>query len=242
MKKLLIIPVLAFALAACSNSGGSGKADLKTNIDTVSYKIGFDMGKNLRQQKVEGVNTDAFMAGLITGLKSDTAQLTQEQMSAAEATFITKLNEKRTADMKKAGEEMKAKCEKFLAENKGKPGVITTASGLQYKVIKEGTGPLPKATEAVVVNYRGTLIDGKEFDSSIKRGQPAKFPVSGVIPGFTEVLQLMKVGSKWEVYIPANLAYGPQGAGDMIPPNSMLIFELELLGIQPVDAPQQQPH
>jgi len=122
--------------------------------------------------------------------------------------------------------------EVFLAENKKKKGVITLPSGLQYQVIKEGTGKIPKATDTVTTHYRGTLIDGTEFDSSYKRGEPASFPVNGVIKGWTEALQLMKVGSKWQLFIPSNLAYGPQGAGQAIGPNATLIFEIELLSIK----------
>ncbi len=231
MKQLFIIPLLALTLAACSKSGG-GSADLASNIDTVSYSIGFDMGKNLRQQKVD-VNADAYLAGMQAGLKSDTAALTTEQMQAAVQAYIQAQGERQKAEMEKKGAEMKDKGAKFLAENKSKSGVVALPSGLQYKVIKEGNGPQPKADETVVINYKGTLIDGTEFDSSYKRGQPASFPVSGVIPGFTEALQLMKVGSKYEVYIPSNLAYGESGAGEVIPPHATLIFEIELLSIQP---------
>lgn len=231
MKHLFIIPLVAVTLAACSQSGGSS-ADLKTNIDTVSYSIGFDMGKNLRQQKVD-VNTAAYLAGLQRGLESDTAALTAEQMQTAVNAYIAAAGERQKAEMEKKGAEMKEKGAKFLAENKSKQGVVELPSGLQYKVIKEGNGPKPTASETVVINYKGTLIDGTEFDSSYKRGQPASFPVSGVIPGFTEALQLMKVGSKYEIYIPSNLAYGETGAGDVIPPHATLIFEIELLSIQP---------
>jgi FKBP-type peptidyl-prolyl cis-trans isomerase FklB len=227
----IIIPLIAVTLAACSESGG-GSADLKSNIDTVSYSIGFDMGKNLRQQKVE-VNTAAYLAGLQRGLESDTAALTAEQMQTAVNAYIAAAGERQKAEMEKKGAEMKEKGSKFLAENKSKQGVVELPSGLQYKVIKEGNGPKPTANETVVINYKGTLIDGTEFDSSYKRGQPASFPVGGVIPGFTEALQLMKVGSKYEIYIPSNLAYGEAGAGDVIPPHSTLIFEIELLSIQP---------
>ena len=141
-----------------------------------------------------------------------------------------------TPPMQLAETSSKVEGEAFLAANKVKPGVVTTASGLQYKVITEGNGPQPKATDTVTVDYRGTLIDGTEFDSSYKRGQPATFPVSGVIKGWTEALQLMPVGSKWQLFIPPQLGYGDRGAGNSIPPNSTLIFEVELLSIQ-----QKQP-
>src|SRR5438309_9145950 len=137
--------------------------------------------------------------------------------------------------MKQAGENNKKEGEAFLAANKSKPGVVTLPSGLQYKIVKPGTGPKPAATDTVVANYRGTLINGTEFDSSYKRGEPLTIPVSGVIKGWTEALQLMPVGSKWELYIPSDLAYGARGAGADIGPNSTLIFEIELLSIQGKD-------
>ena len=142
---------------------------------------------------------------------------------------------------KEAGAKNAAAGQKFLADNKTKEGVKTTASGLQYKVMKEGSGATPKTTDTVTVNYRGTLIDGTEFDSSYKRNEPISFPVTGVIPGWTEALQLMKVGSKYQVFIPANLAYGAQGAGQVIGPNSTLIFDVELLGVQASPSPAPSP-
>jgi FKBP-type peptidyl-prolyl cis-trans isomerase FklB len=142
----------------------------------------------------------------------------------------------------KASVKVKAEGDKFLEENKKKSGVITTPSGLQYEVIKEGTGPQPDSTDVVSVHYKGTLINGEEFDSSIKRGTPEKFGVTGVIPGWTEALLKMKVGSKWKLVIPSNLAYGERGAGRQIKPNSVLVFEMELLNIEPKAAPaKDQP-
>jgi FKBP-type peptidyl-prolyl cis-trans isomerase FklB len=141
---------------------------------------------------------------------------------------------------KELGEKNKTEGTKFLEENKKKPGVKTTASGLQYKVEKEGTGPQPKGTDMVTVNYRGTLIDGTEFDSSYKRGQPATFPVNGVIKGWTEALQLMKKGAKYQLFIPSNLAYGERAMGPDIGPNSTLTFEVELMDVKPPPAPVPQ--
>jgi FKBP-type peptidyl-prolyl cis-trans isomerase FklB len=143
--------------------------------------------------------------------------------------------------MKIMGEKNKKEGEAFLAANKKKEGVITLPSGFQYKAIKEGTGKTPKATDTVTVNYRGTLIDGTEFDSSYKRGQPATFRVNGVIAGWTEALQLMKEGSKWELFIPANLAYGERGAGAAIGPNAVLIFEVELISVKPAESGEKAP-
>ncbi len=142
--------------------------------------------------------------------------------------------------MKQAAETNKKEGEAFLAANKTKPGVVTTPSGLQYKILKEGTGPKPTAADKVVCNYKGTLINGTEFDSSYKRGQPATFPVGQVIKGWTEALQLMPVGSKWQLFIPADLAYGERGAGNDIGPDSTLIFEVELLSIEGKEAPAKK--
>src|SRR5881394_629143 len=149
--------------------------------------------------------------------------------------------EKQIAASKEAAEKNKAEGEKFLEENKKKDGVKTTASGLQYKVLKEGSGPSPKETDTVVTNYRGTLIDGTEFDSSYKRNEPATFPVNRVIKGWTEALQLMKPGGKYKLFIPSNLAYGPGGAGGDIGPNATLIFEVELLSSKPAEAATTSP-
>jgi len=162
-------------------------------------------------------------------------QMTEEQVKETMTAFEKEMTDKQKA----AGVKNGADGEKFLAENKKKEGVKTTASGLQYKVLKEGSGAQPKETDTVIANYRGTLIDGTEFDSSYKRGQPATFPVSGVIRGWTEALQLMKAGSKYQLFIPANLAYGERAIGGDIGPNSTLIFEVELLDVKP--APGANP-
>ena len=151
--------------------------------------------------------------------------------SEAMAAFKEEMMKKHEEELKKAAEKNKKEGEAFLAENKKKEGVVTLPSGLQYKVIKEGDGQMPKDTDMVTVNYRGTLVDGTEFDSSYKRGNPATFPVNGVIPGWQEALKLMKVGSKWQLFVPAGLAYGEKGAGSTIGPNATLIFEVELLSI-----------
>ena len=201
---------------------------LKDTKDKVSYSFGLNIGFNFRKQNVE-LNPDAFMAGLRDALAGRNPALTEEQVREAMAAFEKDMQSKQQQAAEKNG----AASEKFLADNKNKPGVKTTASGLQYKVVKEGSGESPKATDTVTVNYRGTLIDGTEFDSSYKRGQPATFPVSGVIKGWTEALQLMKPGAKYQLFIPANLAYGERGAGGDIGPNSALIFEVELLKVTP---------
>ena len=218
------------------------KTELKTDIDKVSYSFGLQVGFNftrqneaLKKQNVQ-INTDAMMAGVKDAIAGK-PQLTTDQVRQTLAAFEKDMTQKVQATAQKNTSDG----EKFLAENKKKEGVKTTASGLQYKVIKEGSGPQPKETDTVTVNYRGTLIDGTEFDSSYKRGQAATFPVNGVIKGWTEALQLMKVGSKYQLFIPPNLAYAERQMGPDIGPNSTLTFEVELVGIQPTGTPSPSP-
>jgi FKBP-type peptidyl-prolyl cis-trans isomerase FklB len=184
-----------------------------------------NIGANLSRQKVD-INPDLLAAGIKDSIAGKT-QLTQDQVKEVMAQFEKDMEQKQKA----AGEKNKADGVKFLEENKKKEGVKTTASGLEYKVIKEGTGPQPKATDMVTVNYRGTLIDGTEFDSSYKRGQPATFPLNGVIKGWTEGLQLMKQGGKYQFFVPSNLAYGERSVGGDIAANATLIFEVELIKV-----------
>jgi FKBP-type peptidyl-prolyl cis-trans isomerase FklB len=208
---------------------------LKDQKDKVSYSIGLNIGTNLSRQNVE-INADALMAGIQDGIAGK-PQLTQDQIKEVMTTFEKDMQAKQKA----AGEKSAAEGTKFLEENKKKEGVKATASGLQYKVIKEGTGAQPKATDTVTVNYRGTLINGKEFDSSYKRGQPATFPLNGVIKGWTEGLQLMKTGAKYQFFVAPNLAYGERAVGPDISPNSTLIFEIELLDTKPTATPATSP-
>ncbi len=199
--------------------------------DKVSYSIGLDVGQSL-QNLGDDIKLDLVIDGLQDGFKGNDPKLTKEEISVVQQEFAAKMQAKQQA---KLGE-LKAKNAEagaaFLAENKAKEGVKVTESGLQYEVLKEGDGPIPTATDRVKVDYVGTLINGKEFDSSIKRGQPAVFGVNEIIPGWTEALQLMKVGSKYRIVIPANLAYGENGAPPIIEPNSVLIFDVDLLGIE----------
>jgi FKBP-type peptidyl-prolyl cis-trans isomerase FklB len=228
MKRLTII-FAAFALVL-SVFGQEKSPPFKDQKDKFSYSIGLNIGANLSKQKIE-VNPDM----VTTGIKDAIAgkpQLTQDQVKEVMTTFEKDMEQKQKA----AGEKNAADGAKFLEENKKKEGVKTTSSGLQYKAIKEGTGPQPKATDVVTVNYRGTLINGTEFDSSYKRGEPATFPLNGVIKGWTEAVQLMKVGSKYQFFIPHQLAYGDRAVGPDITPNSTLIFEVELLGVKPPEA------
>lgn len=199
---------------------------LKDQKDKVSYSIGLNVGFNLSKQKIS-VNTDALSAGIKDALASK-PQMTETEVKETMAAFEKEMIEKQKAE----GEKNAADGVKFLEDNKKKDGVKSTASGLQYKSLKEGSGAQPKATDTVTVNYRGTLIDGTEFDSSYKRNEPATFPLNGVIKGWTEGLQLMKKGSKYQFVIPAALAYGERSPGSGIPPNSTLIFEVELLEVK----------
>ena len=221
-----------FTIVGAFVSTAAAEVPLKDTKDKVSYSIGCDIGSTFKKQNME-INVDAMVAGMKDALTGGKLQLTEEQMKETLTAYSKELNEKQMVANKEAGTKNAAAGEKFLTENKGKQGVKTTASGLQYKVIKEGAGASPKETDTVVTHYRGTLINGKEFDSSYKRGEPASFPVNRVIKGWTEGLQLMKVGSKFEFYVPASLAYGERGAGQDIGPNETLIFEVELKEIKP---------
>ena len=221
--------IISFALLSLAGSvfGQDKSTPLKDSKDKVSYSIGLNIGFNLKKQNVS-INPDTFVLGLKDALAGK-PQMTDEQVKETMTAFEKEMIDKQKA----AGVKNGADGEKFLAENKKKEGVKTTASGLQYKVVKEGSGAQPKEKDTVMANYRGTLIDGTEFDSSYTRGQPATFPVSGVIKGWTEALQMMKVGSKYQLFIPANLAYGERAIGPDIGPNSTLIFEVELLDVKP---------
>lgn len=210
----------------------AGSKDLKDEKDRVSYSIGLNMGSNLKRQSVE-INTDTFMKGLKDALDGGKPLMTESEIQETMRSFQVALRAKQEEKRKADGEKNKVAGEAFLAENKKKEGVKTTESGLQYKIIKEGTGGSPKPADRVEVIYRGTLIDGTEFDSTAKHGgKPAQFGVTGVIPGWTEALQMMKTGSKWQLFIPSNLAYKDRGQGQTIGPNSTLIFDVELVSIK----------
>jgi FKBP-type peptidyl-prolyl cis-trans isomerase FklB len=215
---------------------------LKTDKQKQSYAIGQSIGQGVQKNfQRDGIDVDpAILARAIRdALTNAKPAMTDEESKATLDALKTQIMAKREATAKAAqaeaqvqGDANKKAGDAFLADNKTKDGVVTLPSGLQYKVITAGTGPKPAATDTVVCNYRGTLIDGKEFDASVKHGGPASFPVNGVIKGWTEALQLMPVGSKWQLFIPPNLAYGPQGAGADIGPNSTLVFDVELLSIK----------
>jgi len=200
---------------------------LKNQRDKMSYIIGMDIGTNLKKQSID--IDPAFLArGIKDALTGGKPMLTEREIQETMAVFQKEM----MAKQQEVATKNKKGGEAFLVENKKKEGVKTLPSGLQYKVIKEGTGKKPKLTDTVTAHYRGTLIDGTEFDSSYKRGQPASFQVSGVIPGWTEALQLMGEGAKWQLFVPSNLAYGERGAGGLIGPNATLIFEVELVSVQ----------
>ncbi len=226
---------LAMAMcAAVALSGAAFAADapeLKSDKEKISYSIGMDIGGNLKRGSVE-VDPDLLAKGLKDSYGGGKTILTEDQARQAIADFQKTLMAKQAETMQKLSEKNKADGEKFLAENAKKEGVKVLPSGLQYKEITPGTGKSPKTTDTVTTHYKGTLIDGTEFDSSYKRGQPATFQVSGVIPGWTEALQLMKEGAKWQLFVPSNLAYGERGAGREIGPNATLIFEVELISVK----------
>ena len=217
--KLRVIIMLGI-LFLVSQVNAEEKLVLKNQKEKVSYIIGMDIGGNLKKQSID-MDPNILAKGIQDALGGAKPLLTDQEMQETMIAFQKELMEKH----KKQGED-------FLAENKKKEGVKTLPSGLQYKVIKAGTGKKPKADDTVTANYRGTLIDGMEFDSSYKRGQPATFRVSGVIPGWAEAFQLMEEGAKWQLFVPSNLAYGQRGAGKVIGPNTALIFEIELVSIQ----------
>ena len=219
---LFLVPALL-----CSQ----GKEPIKTQKDKVSYSIGLDFGKNMKLQSIE-LNLDLLLRGIRDGLAEAKPALTDAEMQECMTTFQKEMMAKMQEKARVAGERNKKEGDAFLADNKKKPGVVTLQSGLQYKILKEGTGKSPSVTDTVTIHYKGTLIGGKEFDSSFRRGTPTTYPLNGFIPGWIEALPKMKVGSKWQLFIPSGLAYGERGNGQEIGPNATLIFEIELLGVK----------
>ena len=224
--KLNIIIILA-VLFLVSQVNAQENLVLKTQKDKMSYVIGMDIGNNLKRQSID-VDPNILAKAIKDALAGQKPLLSDQEIRETMAAHQNEMKAKQEVLAKKNKEQGDA----FLAGNKKKEGVKTLPSGLQYKVIKAGKGKKPKPDDSVTTNYRGTLIDGTEFDSSYKRGQPAAFKVSGVIPGWTEALQLMEEGAKWQLFIPPSLAYGERGAGGTIGPNATLIFEIELISIQ----------
>src|SRR6202050_2929377 len=213
-------------------AGSQTASAFKTQKDKVSYAIGMNIGTTLHRQSVD-IDPKVLQQGLEDAMAGGKTLLSEDEARATLTEFQADMRKKMQEKMQAAGEANKKEGAEFLAANKAKEGVVTLPSGLQYKILTAGTGPKPTSSDTVVCNYKGTLIDGKEFDSSYKRGQPATFGVGQVIKGWTEALQLMPVGSKWQLFIPSSLAYGERGAGADIGPNSTLIFEVELVSIKP---------
>jgi FKBP-type peptidyl-prolyl cis-trans isomerase FklB len=214
---------------------------LDTPKAKLSYAIGADLGNKLRAQSID-IDPAILHQAMLDAIAGNKARMTDDEIHTALVDLSNQLRQKQMAQLKELGEKNKKDGETFLAENKTKEGVVALPSGLQYKILKTADGKKPTASDTVVCNYRGTLINGKEFDSSEKHNGPATFPVNGVIKGWTEALQLMPVGSKWELFIPSDLAYGERGAGADIAPNSTLIFDVELLSIKEKDtAAQEKP-
>ena len=214
-----------------TSSATTTPAALRNVRDSLSYAIGLSVADFYRRQNITNINT-ALVVRAINDVKDGKVVMNDQQAQACIINYMKKSEAEKAAGNKKLGQD-------FLSANKNKPGVITLPSGLQYQVIKEGTGPKPSLTDRVKVHYHGTTIDGKVFDSSVQRGQPVELAVNGVIPGWTEALQLMPVGSKWKLFIPSDLGYGDQQAGPLIPPGSALVFDVELLDIigKPVPPP-----
>jgi FKBP-type peptidyl-prolyl cis-trans isomerase FklB len=212
-------------------------AGMGSDKQKASYGIGFRMGSDMRgsQLTADDVDLQAFVRGMTDGINKSKPAISEQDLSQAMKNFHDQLTARIQDKAKSAGEKNKKDGEAFLAANKGKDGVKTLPSGLQYKVIKSGNGPTPGANDTVKAHYKGTLLDGTVFDSSYDRGEPATFPVNGVIPGWTEALQLMKVGDKWQLFIPSKLAYGENGAGGDIGPNAVLVFDVELLDVNKGD-------
>jgi FKBP-type peptidyl-prolyl cis-trans isomerase FklB len=224
-------------LAVAQDAAGAGQAapEFKTDKDKFSYALGMNFGENFRKQGLDldpAVFAKAFAEAFSTGKTS----MSEQDMTTVLTAAAQEIRKKQAAVVAEKSEKAQKEGEAFLADNKTKEGVVTLPSGLQYKILKAGTGEKPTLEDTVQCNYKGTLINGTEFDASEKHGGPASFPVKGVIAGWTEALQLMPVGSKWQLFVPSNLAYGPQGPPD-IGPNATLIFEVELVSIQKAAAP-----
>lgn len=228
-RKLLAAAVMSLTLSSAMAANES--APLSTDMDKLSYSIGADFGSNFKKQGI-AINPDAMMQGFKDGLDGAPLKLTEQQMKDVMTQFQKDFMAKREAEMAKKAQENKSAGEAFLNQNKGKEGVVSLPSGLQYKIVEAGNGVKPSRDDTVTVEYTGTLINGQVFDSTDKTGKPATFKVSQVIPGWTEVLQLMPSGSTWEVFIPSNLAYGERSVGGPIGPNETLVFKIHLISVK----------
>jgi FKBP-type peptidyl-prolyl cis-trans isomerase FklB len=234
LKYIVLFSGIAFlSLTACEGQKNKeSKATLTTSNDTVSYAIGVSIGGNLKKDNLNEINVDLIADGIKAAMKNDSSVMKTEAAQASIQSFMMNREKKKATDNLEKGK-------KFLDENGKKEGVKTTPSGLQYQVIKEGTGPKPALTDKVSVHYHGTLLNGEVFDSSVQRGKPYELGVNQFVPGFSEALQLMPVGSKYKIWVPGNIAYGERSPGGSIGPNETLVFEVELLAILPPDAPKE---
>jgi FKBP-type peptidyl-prolyl cis-trans isomerase FklB len=229
MKLKYLTPLAALALVATALA--DHPTPLKDQRDKASYSIGVNIGGGIKSNALD-LNTEALIAGIQDGIAGAKPQLTDKEREETLMAFEQEMTKKETERLKEVAEKNKKEGAEFLVANKAKDGVKTLPSGLQYKILAEGNGAQPKPTDQITVNYRGTLLDGTEFDNSYKRGSPATLTLTGVIKAWSEALPLMKTGAKWQLFVPADLAYGEQGAGRVIGPNSTLIFEIELVGIK----------
>lgn len=229
---IVFVMLLFFLLTSCGEQKDTKVTELKTQAEKLGYALGSDIGKSFITNEMI-VDTPAFIQGFKDGLNDGEPLLTPEEIKLIQKEAIADMRQKMETRQKETAEKNLKDGEKFLAENSQKEGVVVTKSGLQYQILTKGEGALPLATDTVKVNYQGTLLDGTEFDSSYKHGKPVEFQVGRVIAGWTEALQMMPVGSKWKLFIPGNIAYGPRGARNskLIGPNSTLIFEVELIDI-----------
>lgn len=225
-KVFSILSILCLsALIACNGQKGKSSSELKSQADSVAYAIGASIGGNMSKDGLDSLNLDILKRGLSDALHGDSILIDQMQSQMVIQSYIQ-------GKQKVKSDAMLAEGKKFLEENKKKPGVVELPDGLQYTVIKEGTGVMPAATDTVIVHYHGTLIDGTVFDSSVDKGKPIEWPVGKFIQGWTEALQMMKVGSKWRLFVPPALGYGERGSGPKVPGNATLIFDMELLGVK----------
>lgn len=229
--KRIGMAVMALGLLACSANAQNTPATLKTEKDKLSYAIGMEMGKGVKAQGLD-VDTGLVSQGLKDAITGGKSLMSDDELQTVISALQTQLKQKQEEAQEAVAAENKERGEAFLVENGKKAGVVTLPSGLQYKIITAGQGKKPVASDTVLCNYKGTFLDGTEFDSSAAAGKPVPFEVKSIIPGFQEALLLMPVGSKWQIFVPSNLAYGERGAGGVIGPNATLIFDLELVSIQ----------
>lgn len=225
-----------FLVASLVATGAAAETALKTDKEKLSYSLGAQIGQDIKRNEVD-IDVDMFSRAMREAISGAKAAMTDEEIRNTMQTFQQTMREKAMVKMQEMGNKNKKASDEFLAANKTKEGVKTLPSGVQYQVIATGKGKKPTPTDQVVAHYTGTLIDGTEFDSSVKRGEPATFPLNGVIKGWQEVLPLMSVGSKWKIYVPPELGYGPRGAGQQIGPNQALIFDIELLDVKKATMP-----